>query len=163
MTSPSPISGEGGARSRSEWEGEGVSPTRKELLARAKWMRANPTQAERRLWLMLRDRRFAAFKFRRQQVIEPYIVDFACFAERLIIEADGSQHADNKDDERRDAYLRRHGFRVLRFWNNHILGEGEAVAAAIFAAISVPPPPAASRRAPPSPEMGEGLVGAVHA
>ena len=70
-------------------------PTRKELLARARWMRANPTEAEKRLWSTLRDRRLAAFKFRRQQVILPYIVDLVCFAERLIIEADGSQHADN--------------------------------------------------------------------
>jgi very-short-patch-repair endonuclease len=136
--------------------------SRKELLARAKWMRANPTEAEKRLWWMIRDRRLAAFKFRRQVVIEPYIADFVCFAERLIIEADGSQHADSDEDARRDRFLRTQGFRVLRFWNNHILGESEAVAAAIFAALSVPHPPAAARRAPPSPEMGEGF-GAVHA
>jgi len=159
---PSPNSGEGGARPRSGWEGEGLLPTRKELLARAKWMRANPTEAERRLWTMLRDRRLAAFKFRRQQVIEPYIVDFVCFAERLVIEADGSQHADNKDDARRDAFLTAQGFRLLRFWNNHVLGESEAVAAAIFAALPVPHPPAAARRAPPSPVKGEGF-GALHA
>ena len=140
-----------------------MGPTRKELLARAKWMRANPTEAERHLWSFLRDRRLAAFKFRRQQIIEPYIVDFTCFAERLIIEADGSQHADNKDDARRDAFLRAHGFRLLRFWNNQILGESEAVTVAIFAALSTPHPPTASRRAPPSPEMGEGLAGALHA
>jgi very-short-patch-repair endonuclease len=90
-------------------------------------MSANPTEAERRLWALLRDRRLAAFKFRRQQVIEPYIADFACFGERLIIEADGSQHADDKDDARRDAFLRSQGFRVLRFWNNQVLGESEAV------------------------------------
>jgi very-short-patch-repair endonuclease len=141
--------------------GKGI-PAREELLDRAKWMRANPTEAERRLWSILRAKRLSGFKFRRQQIIEPYIVDFACFAERLIIEADGSQHADNKDDARRDAYLRAEGFRVLRFWNNQVVGESEAVAAAIFAALSVPHPPTPSRRAPPSPEMGEGLVGAFH-
>jgi very-short-patch-repair endonuclease len=140
-----------------------VFPTRKELLARAKWMRANPTEAERRLWGLLRDRRLAAFKFRRQRIIEPYIVDFACFAQRLIIEADGSQHADNKDDSRRDGFLRTQGFRLLRFWNNQVLGESDGVAAAIFAALTVPHPPAAARRAPPSPEMGEGFAGALHA
>jgi very-short-patch-repair endonuclease len=133
---------------------------------------------------MIRDRRLAAFKFRRQVVIEPYIVDFKCFSERLIIEADGSQHADNEDDARRDAFLRAQGFRLLRFWNNHILSEDESVAAAIFAALSIPHPPAASRRAQLrgeqhpvlfrscrghdrspqlSPEMGEGLAGAFHA
>jgi very-short-patch-repair endonuclease len=123
-------------------------------------MRANPTEAEKRLWLMLRDRRLAAFKFRRQQVIAPYIVDLVCFAERLVIEADGSQHADNPGDARRDAFLRRQGFRLLRFWNNDVLGEPEAVAAAIFAALSVPHPPKPSAWAPPSPARGEGLVGA---
>ncbi len=158
---PSPISGEGGARSRSEWEGEGPSPTRETLLARAKWMGANPTEAEKQLWGLLRDRRLAGHKFRRQQVIEPYIVDFVCFAERLIIEADGSQHADNKDGTRRDFFLGSHGFRTLRFWNNQVLRESDAVAAAIFSAI-FPHPPKPSAWVPPSPEMGEGL-GAHHA
>jgi very-short-patch-repair endonuclease len=81
----------------------------------------------------------------------------------LIIEADGSQHADNKDDVRRDAFLRGQGFHVLRFWNNQVLGEGDAVAAAIFAALSVPHPPKPPAWAPPSPEMGEGLIGALNA
>ncbi|HEU4961706.1 MAG TPA: DUF559 domain-containing protein [Sphingomonas sp.] len=99
-------------------------------------MRANPTDAERRLWSMLRDRRMATFKFRRQQIITPYIVDFVCFARRLIIEADGSQHADNKDDIRRDRFLRGQGFQVLRFWNNQVLNEASAVADAIFAALT---------------------------
>src|SRR4051812_5650299 len=66
-TCPSPFTGEGGPRSRSEREGEGSAPTRKLLLARARWMRANPTEAEKCLWSMLRDRRLAAFKFKRQQ------------------------------------------------------------------------------------------------
>src|SRR3712207_5248793 len=109
---PSPISGEGGARPRSGWEGEGRFPSRTELLARAKWMRAHSTEAEKRLWSVLRDRRLSAFKFRRQQVIEPYIVDFVCLSERLIIEADGSQHADDKDDVRRETYRRAQGFRI---------------------------------------------------
>jgi very-short-patch-repair endonuclease len=125
-------------------------------------MRANPTEAERRLWTILRDRRLAAFKFRRQQVIEPYIVDFVCLSQRLIIEADGSQHADDKSDARRTRFLAVQGFSVLRFWNNQVLGESEAVATAIFAALSVPHPPAALRRAPPSPVKGEGF-GVTHA
>ena len=161
MTSPSPLAGEGGARSRSEWEGEGL-PSRKVLLARARWMRAHPTEAEKRLWSMLRDRRLVAFKFRRQQIIAPYIVDLICPAERLIIEADGSQHADNKDDARRDAFLRGQDFRLLRFWNNQVLAETDAVASAIFAALSVPHPPKPSAWAPPSPVKGEGL-GDLHA
>jgi len=124
-------------------------------------MRANPTEAEKRLWSLLRDRRLAKFKFKRQQIIDWYIVDFVCLAERLIIEADGSQHADSKDDERRSAYLRHRGFRILRFWNNQILGETEAVATAILAVLSTLHPPIASQWAPPSPARGEGL-GVAH-
>ena len=124
-------------------------PTRKELLEGAKWMRANPTEAESRLWFLLRAKRFAGFKFKRQAVIEPYIVDFVCFEARLIIEADGSQHADNKDDARRDAFLRTQGFRVLRFWNNQVLGESDAVAAAMYSELAPLPNP--------SPVRGEGL------
>ena len=160
MTSPSPLAGEGGTHSQSEWEGEGSSLTRKKLLARAKWMRSNPTDAEKRLWAMLRDHRLSSFKFRRQQVIEPYIVDFACLAERLIIEADGSQHADDKSDARRDAFLRAQHFRVLRFWNNQVLAEGDAVATAILSAL-FPHPPKPAAWAPPSPARGEGL-GVIH-
>ena len=119
-------------------------------------MRANPTEAEMRLWTMLRDRRLAAVKLRRQQIIEPYIVDFVCLERRLIIEADGSQHSDNKDDARRDAFLRSQGFTILRFWNNQILGDSEAVATAIFAAFSTPHPPKPAAWAPPSPARGEG-------
>lgn len=148
--SPSPLVGEGLGRGTEP-------PARKELLERAKRMRANPTEAERRLWTILRAKRLCGFKFRRQQIIEPYIVDFACFAERLIIEADGSQHADNKDDARRDAFLRAQDFRVLRFWNNEILAQRNAVADAVFSALSVPHPPKPAAWAPPSPVKGEGL------
>ena len=160
--SPSPISGEGGARPRSGWEGEGMLPSRKELLARARWMRANPTEAEKRLWATLRDRRLAGHKFRRQQVIYPYIVDFVCFESRLIVEADGSHHADKKEDAHRDAFLRGQGFRLLRFWNNEVLADVDAVASALFDALSVPHP--VGRRAAdcPSPARGEG-DGAFHA
>jgi very-short-patch-repair endonuclease len=124
-------------------------------------MRAHPTEAEKRLWFLLRDRRLVAFKFRRQQVIEPYIVDFVCFGERLIVEADGSRHADSESDAWRDAYLRAQGFRVIRFWNNDILAGRESVAAAIYSALSVPHPPKPSAWAPPSPARGEG-IGANH-
>ena len=119
-------------------------------------MRARPTDAEKKLWTLLRDRRLAAFKFRRQQVLEPYIADFVCFEQHLIIEADGSQHSDDKDDARRDAFLRRQGFRVLRFWNNDILARRDSVAAAIFSALAVPHPPKPAAWAPPSPVKGEG-------
>lgn len=120
-------------------------------------MRAHPTEAEKRLWALLRDRPLAAFKFRRQQVIAPYIVDFVRLAERLIIEADGSQHADTKDDTWRHGFLRGQGFRLLRFWNNQVLAESDAAASAIFAALANPHPPKPSAWAPPSPAKGEGL------
>lgn len=138
---PSPLAGEGGARSRSEWEGEGLVVTRRVLRARAQWMRAHPTETEKRLWSMLRDRRLAAHKFKRQQIIFPFIVDFVCLAARLIIEADGSQHADNKNDARRDAFLRGQNFRVLRFWNDEVLAQSAEVADAIFSALTSPHPP----------------------
>jgi very-short-patch-repair endonuclease len=130
------------------------------LLARARWMRAHPTEAERRLWTILRDRRLAAFKFRRQQIIYPYIVDFICLEHRLIVEADGSQHADSKDDARRDAFLGNQGFRLLRFWNNQVLGEADVAAEVIFSALC-PHPPKPAAWAPPSPARGEGF-GAIN-
>lgn len=127
------------------------------LRERARQMRANPTDAERRLWSMLRDRRLPDLKFRRQHVIEPYIVDFACLERGLIIEADGGQHADNRSDTRRDHFLGRSGYRVLRFWNNDFLTNPSGVFDAIHAALHTPHPPTAARWAPPSPSRGEGI------
>jgi very-short-patch-repair endonuclease len=120
-------------------------------------MRANPTEAEKRLWSMLRDRRFAHCKFRRQQIIDSYIADFVSLSERLIIEADGSQHAESEDDLRRDQYLCARGFRVMRFWNNQVLNEAEAVQSAILTALNSPHPPKPAAWVPPSPARGEGL------
>ncbi|MFN3388726.1 MAG: endonuclease domain-containing protein [Allosphingosinicella sp.] len=149
--------------SRSEQQGEGPTfPTREELLARAKWMRANPTEAEKRMWSLLRAKRLAGWKFKRQLVIYPYIADFVCLARRLIVEADGSQHADSDGDRRRDRWLESQGSRVLRFWNNDIYDETEAVAAAIYGALTapLPSPPSAAL---PSPAEGRGISGgALH-
>ena len=75
------------------------------------------TEAEHVLWRILRDRRFAGTKFRRQVPIGPYVADFACFNARLIIEADGGQHNESHSDAVRDAWFAAQGFRVLRFWN----------------------------------------------
>jgi len=129
----------------------------RELRDRAREMRANPTPAERRLWSMLRDRRLPSFKFKRQHVIAPYIVDFACLERSLIIEADGGQHSESCCDMRRDAYLRSQGFRVLRFWNNDVLENASGVFEMICAALHTPHPPTAAQWAPPSPRRGEGL------
>jgi very-short-patch-repair endonuclease len=94
-------------------------------------------------------------------VIPPYIVDFVCLERRLIIEADGSQHAESDDDARRDAFLRAQKFAVLRFWNKDILGNASGVFDAIHATLC-PPHPSAASRLPPSPARGEGLDGDTH-
>ena len=88
----------------------------------------NQTDAERLLWRHLRNRQLGGFKFRRQHSFPPYIVDFACSEKRLIVELDGSQHALTMEaDEQRTKFLEEKGFRVIRFWNNEILGSTEAV------------------------------------
>jgi very-short-patch-repair endonuclease len=74
------------------------------------------------LWRHLRARQLEGLKFRRQQPIDNYIVDFVCFEKRIVIEVDGGQHMVEKEkDTERDDHLKRHGFRVLRFWNNDVL------------------------------------------
>lgn len=128
----------------------------RQLRDRAREMRANPTPAERRLWTMLRDRRMPSVKFRRQHVIDPYIVDFACLERSVIVEADGGQHAESVADRRRDAYLTQRGFRVLRFWNNEVLENPGGVFEMICAAPHTPHPPTAAQWVPPSPVPGEG-------
>ena len=98
------------------------------LLDRAKRMRSAPTEAETALWRHLRADRLAGHKFKRQQPIGPYIVDFVCFAKKLIIEIDGGQHVDRQTyDEARTAWLRRQGFHVVRCWNDDVLRSTELV------------------------------------
>ncbi len=97
----------------------------------ARTLRQNMTDAERLLWRHLRAHRLAGAKFRRQQPLGPYIVDFVHLGARLVVEADGGQHA-GEADAVRDAWLRGQGFRVLRFWNNDILRQPQAVLAAIW-------------------------------
>ena len=103
---------------------------------RARTLRKNPTEAERRLWENLKRRQIAEVKFRRQQPIGPYIVDFVCFERRVIVEVDGGQHAEQASyDEQRTCWLEAQGYRVLRFWNNDVLANTEAVAQPIFDAV----------------------------
>jgi len=101
-------------------------------------MRREPTEAEAALWRILRNRRLSELKFRRQTPIEPYIVDFVCFEYRLIVEADGSQHAENPRDEKRDAFLASEGFIVLRFWNSDILRNSRMIEDTILARCGLP-------------------------
>ncbi len=119
------------------------------ILRHARALRGSMTDAERKLWHALRARRFAATKFRRQVPLGPYVADFLCYEKRLVIEVDGSQHADSKRDEARDRWFAGNGFRVLRFWNNDVLTNLDGVSTAIHSAL-------AERRNEPSPPRGEG-------
>jgi very-short-patch-repair endonuclease len=117
-------------------------------------MRSGATDAEHRLWQILRAHRFSGYKFRRQVPIDYYIADFVCFARRLIIEVDGGQHSESRADAKRDAFLSSQGFRVLRIWNNDLFTNEDGVAELILSALRSPPLPN------PSPARGEGLNGA---
>ncbi len=94
----------------------------------ARYLRKNLTDAERKLWLMLRNRRFYGYKFRRQYWIEKYIVDFICIEKNLIIELDGGQHIEQKEyDEKRARRLMDLNYRVIRFWNDQVLRDCDEV------------------------------------
>jgi very-short-patch-repair endonuclease len=102
----------------------------------AKTMRREPTDAEVAMWRLLRDRRLAQFKFRRQVPFQQFILDFVCFDQRLVIEIDGSQHASSERDTVRDALLVTEGFNVARYWNNDVLQRPTAVLEDILARLS---------------------------
>ena len=90
------------------------------MQSRARNLRRQMTPHERVLWQRVRHNQLGV-KFRRQVVIDDkYVVDFVCLEKKLVLEIDGSQHADNARDEQRTIYLQERGFRVLRFWNNEI-------------------------------------------
>jgi very-short-patch-repair endonuclease len=99
-------------------------------------MRRDATDAELAMWRLLRDRRLAGFKFRRQAPVESYIVDFVCFDRKFVIEIDGSQHAESRRDEERDRTLQRLGFEVARYWNNDVLLRSAAVLEDIFTRLT---------------------------
>jgi len=114
---------------------------RKELIARARKLRREATDAEKLLWRKLRARQVCGAKFRRQVPIGPYIVDFVCFEHRLIVEIDGGQHNEPRGrayDIQRTRWLESQGFRVLRFWNNEVLGNLEGVLTRIVQALNKP-------------------------
>jgi very-short-patch-repair endonuclease len=94
------------------------------------------TDAERKLWFLLRDRRLGQTKFRRQVPIGPFFADFLCFEFRLVVEVDGGQHAESLQDKKRDRWFAANGFRVLRFWNNDVLSNPQGVYETISAALS---------------------------
>ena len=121
------------------------------LTARARALRGSASDAEQVLWRHLRGRRMMGRKFKRQMILKPYIVDFACMEDKLIIEADGGQHADQEAyDHKRTADLEARGYRVLRFWNHEILTQLDAVLEQIRLTLVDRPSP------PPSPASGRG-------
>ncbi|MBA1147979.1 DUF559 domain-containing protein [Ectothiorhodospiraceae bacterium WFHF3C12] len=93
----------------------------------ARTLRRNMTDAERRLWRHLRAYRLNGRKFRRQQPIGPYVVDFVHFSAMVIVECDGGQHNTGTADKARDRWLQRQGFTVLRYWNHQILNQTDLV------------------------------------
>jgi very-short-patch-repair endonuclease len=135
-SAPSPLVGEGVSR---RLTGEGFAKRQ------AKLLRHNMTEAETKLWQALRGKKFEGFKFRRQVAIGIYIADFVCFAQRLIIEVDGSQHEGSTHDVKRDAWLESQGFRVLRLWNNDVLQSLDFSMVTILNALTLRSPPSLAR------------------
>ena len=114
--------------------------TPKPALARdaARKLRRDQTEAEQKLWARLRGSQLNGFKFRRQHPLGPFFADFFCLEARLVIELDGSQHADDSDrDERRTEFLLGKGYTVLRFWNHQVISEIEEVVQRIAAVLEV--------------------------
>ncbi len=115
---------------------------------RSRNLRNNPTDAEKKLWSALRNRQISGTRFNRQVPIGPFICDFVARSAKLIIEVDGGQHAvETSRDEVRSRFLREQGYRVLRFWNNDVLGNIDGVVAIIEQALADMPSPSPSRMA----------------
>ena len=102
----------------------------------ARELRNKATDAEKLLWRHLRGRQLNGFKFRRQRPMGTYVCDFVCLEAGVVVELDGRQHATNAPyDSHRDAYLKAHGYRVLRFWNGQVFSETDAVVETICQAL----------------------------
>ena len=113
--------------------------TRKVGLARQ--LRRSWTDAELRLWQSLRNRSVGKDKFRRQHPVGPYFVDLVCLEQKLVIEADGSQHIDRAEqDAKRTLFLEAQGYRVIRFWDNDVLMRTESVMQTIYDSLTAPSP-----------------------
>ncbi len=127
----------------------------------AKTLRKNSTLAEQKLWKYLR-RKDTGFKFRRQQAIGPYIVDFYCAAKRLIIELDGGQHTTEKDGAR-TAFLEQNGATILRFWNHDVLQNTDGVYYMVMRALGhddfLSPSPAQALPGHPLSQGERGSIG----
>jgi very-short-patch-repair endonuclease len=127
------------------------------LLDNAKTLRRNLTDAEQKLWYHLRAHRFMGRKFKRQKPMGRYVVDFVCLEEKLIIELDGGQHAENIEyDQERDSWLRNQGYMVLRFWNNELMNETESVLEQIRIVLDHEAISSETLSPSPSPTSGRG-------
>ncbi len=118
MFPPPPLVGGG------EGEGERNIKKNQKQISFARELRQKQTDSEKALWQKLRDKQFEGIKFRRQQPVGPYIVDFISPKEKIIIEIDGGQHNEKeiqKKDEERTVWLEKEGYLILRFWNNEVL------------------------------------------
>ncbi|MGZ8415714.1 MAG: endonuclease domain-containing protein [Methyloceanibacter sp.] len=158
QSNPSPLVGEGfpsrscaseALRKSRGGKGEGASSP---AVAKARSLRGRMTDAERKLWYMLRGRRFADAKFRRQVPLGNYVADFLSFETRVVVEVDGGQHSDNASDIARDDWFRSQGFTVVRFWNSDVLKNLEGV----FTQLSTIVEESTPHPKPPSPTRGEG-------
>ena len=132
---PSPLMGEG--------QGEGDMLKKNPLTSLAKELRKKSTDTERTLWKYLRAKRMDGIKFRRQQPLGNYIVDFVCFERKIIIELDGGQHAQTgqrEKDKERDRWLEKQGYYILRFWDNEVLNNTREVMDVIWERCRKHPP-----------------------
>ena len=113
-----------------------LKPNVSTLKERARQLRRDQTDAEKKLWARLRSRQLNGCKFRRQFVNGSFITDFCCFEQRLVVELDGGQHADQSDaDRRRSDFLLSRGYRVLRFWDNEAMENIDSVLEQILLAL----------------------------
>jgi very-short-patch-repair endonuclease len=120
---------------------------------RARALRRDATEAEKKLWQHLRQPPFKERHFRRQATIGPYFADFASHQVRIVIEVDGGQHSGSASNEVRTRYLEANGYRVLRFWNNEVLKNISGVLSIIDGAVNADGPPTPD---PSPPQAGGG-------
>ena len=111
--------------------------TNQKILGRSlqRTLRNDMTDAERKLWSVLRGKQLLGCKFRRKHPYGDYILDFVCLDYRVVVEVDRGQHLDSERDATRDDFMRRSSFTMLRFWNHDVLSDTVSVADAIYRAI----------------------------
>ncbi|MDP9363562.1 MAG: DUF559 domain-containing protein [Chloroflexota bacterium] len=125
--------GKRGTAVKRERVGRGIAPGG---VANARALRQRMTPAEEVLWRALRGRRFAAYKFRRPHPVGPFVLDFCCPAARLVVEVDGAVHdRQAEQDDFRTGMLEANDYRILRFWNEDVLGDVDEVLNGILVAI----------------------------